>query len=352
MKPLISVIIPTYNRAQLVRQAVESVLQQRGDFAFDIIVIDDGSTPQTEQVLQRFGGSIRYVRQANAGLNPARNHGLRLARGEFIALLDDDDVWLPFKTSSLLAALRAFPQAGFVHSNFFIWKPQGDTRRPDGLRTWFPRAFTWEEMYHETRALELPRSGLDASTEAATAYFGDVYYWSLFAPMVLPSTAIIRRESLWEGFQFPEVDSVGDWEFFARLSHKCGCAFVPVETTLNRSHEDAVRLTRVDPSLRLRRRIGLIHRLWREDSDFMREKGEEVDRTEAECLRKLARLRISNGSGAEARQALRELSRLEGRVTPGSAILWSLSCIPFASQAIELMRSMRARAQGQRRAAS
>jgi glycosyltransferase involved in cell wall biosynthesis len=344
MKLSISVIIPTYNRAMLVQQAVESVLQQRGEFRFEIIVVDDGSTPDTEQGLRRFHNSIRYVRQENAGLNPARNHGLRLASGDYVALLDDDDVWLPFKTALLMQALQRFPQAGFAHSNFIIWKPNGDLRRRDGLRSWFPRPFAWDEIYEQQDDLSIadPATlGLPLAT--FKAYYGDLYYWSLFSPMVLPSTAIIRRSAIGTDFRFPEVDSVGDWEFFARLSKRCGGVFVAEETTLNRSHEDAVRLTRTDPSLRLQRRIALIQRLWRQDQAFMRNEKALVDQVEAECLRRLAKLFISAGKGAAARDALRSLRGIVGRRAVHDSLLWGLACAPFAHAAVGLMRSLRAR---------
>ena len=67
--------------------------------------------------------------------------------GEYVAFLDDDDVWLPFKTGMELKALSLFPQAAFVHSNFYIWKPGSDMKTPDGIRTWFPRPYSWNEMY-------------------------------------------------------------------------------------------------------------------------------------------------------------------------------------------------------------
>lgn len=345
MKPSLSVIIPTFNRAALVQQAIESVLQQRGGFTFEIIVVDDGSTAETEQGLRRFKDSIRYVRQDNAGLNPARNHGLRLASADYVALLDDDDVWLPFKTGLMMQALLHLPEAGFVHSNFAIWKPQSDSRRADGLRSWFSEPCAWEEMYERQYDLSVADHealGLEQST--FRAYYGDLYYRSLFGPMVLPSTAIIRRSAIGTDFRFPEVDSVGDWEFFARLSKRCGGVFVPKETTLNRSHEDAVRLTRVDPCLRLQRRIALIQRLWRQDQAFMRSRKSEVDQVEAECLRRMARLSISAGNGGAARAALRSLQGIVGRRTVRDSLLWALACAPFARAAVGLMRSLRTRA--------
>lgn len=343
-RPLVSVIIPTYNRPAFVQQAVQSVLAQQGGFAFDIVVVDDGSTADTAAALQRFGDAIRVVAQDNAGLNAARNHGLSLVRGEYVALLDDDDVWLPAKTRHLMTALLRFPQAGFVHSNFFVWKPDRDERRADGLRGWFPRPYSWDEMYdqrHQVGGEAGDSAEATAGGDGVEAYVGDLYYWSLFAPMVLPSTAIIRRSALAEGERFPEIDSVGDWEFFARLSHRRGAVFVPVETALNRSHHDAVRLTRTDPAIRLRRRIGLIQRVWRRDPAFAQAHAADVDRVETACLRRLARLSIAAGNGADARVSLRAMRAIEGHIQPRDAVLWALSRVPAASAGAALLRSVR-----------
>ena len=97
-QPLISVIIPTYNRAQTLLKALATVAQQT--FAdYEIIIVDDGGTDDTEdRVKDRYGERIAYIKkQQNAGLSAARNTGIREARGTYIALLDDDDEWLPEK---------------------------------------------------------------------------------------------------------------------------------------------------------------------------------------------------------------------------------------------------------------
>ncbi len=93
---LVSVIIPTYNMGVFVGEAIHSALNQTHD-NLELIVVDDGSTDHTAEVVARFGSAISYVKQANAGVNAARNHGVRLARGEFLAFLDADDLWLPTK---------------------------------------------------------------------------------------------------------------------------------------------------------------------------------------------------------------------------------------------------------------
>lgn len=97
----VSVIIPAYNAARFVPQAIRSALNQRG-VPLEVIVIDDGSTDNTSQVLEEFGDSIRVLRQANAGNIEARNQGARLARGDWLAFLDADDDWLPDKLARQL----------------------------------------------------------------------------------------------------------------------------------------------------------------------------------------------------------------------------------------------------------
>jgi len=92
MKPLISVIIPVFNGEKYLAEAIESVLAQDG-FHFDIIISDDGSTDHTSEIASRFGSSIRYFYRANNGPAAARNLGISVARGDYFAFLDADDLW-------------------------------------------------------------------------------------------------------------------------------------------------------------------------------------------------------------------------------------------------------------------
>lgn len=94
--PRVSVVIPTYNYARFVGNAVDSILAQTFT-DYEIIVVDDGSTDETARVLAGYGDKVRYVHQNNAGQSAARNHGIGLAHGEYLAFLDADDTWLPQK---------------------------------------------------------------------------------------------------------------------------------------------------------------------------------------------------------------------------------------------------------------
>jgi glycosyltransferase involved in cell wall biosynthesis len=116
---IVSVIIPTYDRAHLVAEAIESVLKQTFT-DFELIVVDDGSTDNTEQVVHSFDDRrLKYLKQSNKGVSAARNTGLQVATGEFIGFLDHDDLYLPEKLSDQVSRMREDPSVGLVYSLYF-----------------------------------------------------------------------------------------------------------------------------------------------------------------------------------------------------------------------------------------
>ncbi|MGI8469851.1 MAG: glycosyltransferase family 2 protein [Pyrinomonadaceae bacterium] len=114
MKPLVSVIIPNYNYAQYLREAIDSVLRQTYE-NIEIIVVDDGSKDESKEVLQSCGDKIETVFQQNLGVSAARNNGVRKSVGEFIALLDADDMWLPEKIERQIQKFTENSEIGLVH---------------------------------------------------------------------------------------------------------------------------------------------------------------------------------------------------------------------------------------------
>jgi glycosyltransferase involved in cell wall biosynthesis len=133
--PTVSAIIPAYNAAPYIEAAVGSALTQEG-VDVEVIVVDDGSTDGTWERLRRFGSALHKVRQPNGGPAAARNHGARLARGEWLAFLDADDEWLPTKLATQLGAAGA--DCGLVYTDRYNVGhcARVNGRQSDGVRLW------------------------------------------------------------------------------------------------------------------------------------------------------------------------------------------------------------------------
>ena len=123
--PTVSVIIPTYNRASMLNEAIQSVLDQTYS-DYEIVVVDDGSTDNTRNVVNKFSDKrVRYVFQENRGRSNARNHGISLAQGRYIAFLDSDDLFLPHKLERQVIALNENAEFGMVYSSAICTDEQG-----------------------------------------------------------------------------------------------------------------------------------------------------------------------------------------------------------------------------------
>ncbi len=127
--PTVSVIIPTFNRAAMLREAIQSVLDQTYS-DYEIIVVDDGSTDNTGEIateLSKLSANLRYVCQAHQGRSAARNHGIGLAQGRYIAFLDSDDRFLPRKLAIQVRCLDDQPEYGMVYSRVVGIDEKGKT---------------------------------------------------------------------------------------------------------------------------------------------------------------------------------------------------------------------------------
>lgn len=125
VNPLVSVILPVYNGARYVGEAIESVLSQ--DYRpIECIVVDDGSSDESAQIIARY--PVTYIRQAQAGPGAARNAGVGAASGEILAFLDQDDQWAPGKLSAQVDILRSSPVAGYSTTLQRSWLEDGVDR--------------------------------------------------------------------------------------------------------------------------------------------------------------------------------------------------------------------------------
>ncbi|MDS0281796.1 glycosyltransferase family 2 protein [Haloarcula onubensis] len=132
-EPAVSVVVPTYNRAQTLGAAIESVLGQTYE-RFELLVVDDGSTDQTQSVVEGFEDPrIRYRRfEGNRGANVARNAGIRNANADLVAFVDSDDTWRPEKLARQVERMRETPdRVGVVYTGYWLERPSGREYGPD-----------------------------------------------------------------------------------------------------------------------------------------------------------------------------------------------------------------------------
>lgn len=228
-RPLLSVVIPTWNRSRLVCEAVESALAQRAG-AVEVIVVDDGSTDDTCGVLaERFGPALKLLRlPRRAGAQVARNAGVSLATGELLAFLDSDDIWLPGKLDAELRVFELLPEAEAVIS---------------------------DNLYF----IEGERQGMSRFESSGLMKFsgGDVCWMSSCPPVWAHRSAVstcsmtLRRDALARlggGHLFADdLTSHEDWEFEIRLFHNCRVAVLPEVWSHVRQFDDGTRPERATP---------------------------------------------------------------------------------------------------------
>lgn len=192
--PTVSVIIPTYNRARLIGEAIQSVLDQTFT-DLELIVVDDGSTDNTESVVTEFKDPrVRYIHQENMGISAARNAGIHNTQGRYVAFLDSDDLWLPRLLESQVPVLDGDPHFGVVYTRAQAIDANGNA------------------LFHTRGDLQkYPDQALKSM---------------LYGDFTCIQTALIRRECF-DGAGFFDESLTGrvDWDMFLRLAKVCRFAF-------------------------------------------------------------------------------------------------------------------------------
>ena len=280
-KPLLSVVIPTWNRAHIVCDAVASALTQRPG-ALEVIVVDDASTDGTAELLQKtFGSQIRVLQlESRSGPGAARNAGALLAGGEFVAFLDSDDVWLDGKLDAELRVFEQFPEANAVVSDsqsFFEDKPDG------------PRRFA--------------QNGLLAATQGR-ARFADQCEWLWTNSTLTAHTCgiTVRREvlaQLGRRLFADDLPCCEDWEFQMRVYRLGQVVVLPEVYSSVRRFDDGSRLgrgipgqdrTREQELMLLRARLAVIEKSKSWLHGLRADLAAELERFRLETEAQLARL--------------------------------------------------------------
>jgi glycosyltransferase involved in cell wall biosynthesis len=197
--PLVSVVVPAYNASAYIEDAIRSVLEQ--DYpALEVIVVDDGSRDGTPDLARRFGANVRVVEQENGGPAVARNRAVKLARGDLLAFIDADDLWLPGKLKAQVDYLREHPETGLVHGRYLRWvaNPDGSFGPPPALPVKTP------------------------ACETVTGRSGWIYPELLLGSLVW-IVSVLMPKSLWEslGGMDESLRCGEDYDFFLRASRIC-----------------------------------------------------------------------------------------------------------------------------------
>ena len=222
MMPKVSIILPAYNCAKYLPDSVGSVLSQ-GFKDFELLIVDDGSTDETEEFVRKnfTDPRIVYIRQGHAGLSAARNNGLAHARGEFIAFLDADDLFLPDKLEKEFLVFEKKPAADIVYSS--------------------------EKYFYEDDKDKL----LDSPYEKLS---GDLFFFLKRSNFIHVSTVMFKK-SMFKGMEFDTaLKSHEDWDFFLRLSAK-GARFCYLPESLSLVRVRKTSMTAVNNVMNESRRI-------------------------------------------------------------------------------------------------
>ncbi len=301
----VSVVIPTYNREHLIARSVSSALCEILP-TDEIIVIDDGSTDRTEDVVRQFQDSrIRYIRQPNSGAGVARNRGAREATGDLVAYLDSDDEWLPGKIALQRRFMTARPDVLFCFTD--MAGERGEWRQRHYIRHWHTDPRDWGEIMgppvNYSTLAELPMRVADFRV-----YVGDIYRGEMHTNYILTSSLMIRRREAGNAIHFNETTKTyEDWECFGRLAQRGLAAYLDCETTVQHGHMGH-RLTDANLFTCAEARLAVLDSVWGSDADFLSKHGDEyqalVQQQKLQSIRGLLAL----GHSWEARQAIRGIS--------------------------------------------
>lgn len=332
-QPTVSVIIPTYNRADRVTRAIDSALAQTVP-PMEVIVVDDGSTDNTQEVLVAYGDKIHVVHQANAGVSAARNAGMELATGELIALLDSDDVWLPHKLALQLQVFALDEELDreivLVHSNARSFYPDGSTHSEDFAYHLVPPFHDLEgrnDVVLDTALGPNP----DTDDETVPIQVADIAKALFFGGQMLNSSVVLRRSAMEKthGFDGSMNNAAEEYELFTRVCEIGLAARMKTITTLYATGgDDHLRHNSIglaNSMLEIMRRVSARHDL---EAHFSKT---EIAANWLKYRRWQGAILMRMGKGKEARAALLQAFRdgRKGGITNWACLVfWLVAWLP------------------------
>jgi len=321
----VSVIIPSYNCAPYLPDAISSVLQQSYK-NLEIIIVDDGSTDNTEKTVETFLGRIEYIKQVNQGVSAARNTGMKMATGDLVAFLDADDTWFPEKIAVQLEIFNRHPDIAGIFSDFALCDKNGKVTH-EGFVTREYHIFnyykyTWERIFPNHEKVTLTTNG---NSTPFSVFYGDVFQSLYVGNFIKTSSFIIKREVPGTvGYFTPERRTQEDYEYWLKIASRYSFAYIdsPLLCTRRRPNQLTSKseiFDIVNQSLEVIETIG-INNIGRLGKDI-------VARRLTDKYQKLALIHISRGNPKDARECVRKCIKWRP-FHPRNIFLLLLSCIP------------------------
>jgi len=227
--PQVSIILPTYNCGRHIAEALDGVLQQTFS-DWEIIVVDDGSTDDTAEAIKTYRDRIIYRYQENSGASRSRNLAIEMSQGEFLAFLDADDIWQPFKLELQVKCLEALPEVGLVFSDFSSFDDDGyysDSYSNQAFNFFREYEMTWNTIFeHQTQLKDIIPDAANFLGKGKI-FWGNVFEKIILGNFILPTTTMLRKASLHHVGMFREkYRCAEDMDFFLRFCKQNKIAYI------------------------------------------------------------------------------------------------------------------------------
>lgn len=336
-------MIPTHNRAHLIRRAIDSALANLGTDD-EVIVVDDASTDHTAELLADYDPRVRCVTVAHCGAGGARNVGVKLASRDLVAFLDSDDQWTRDKLQLQRTVLSRRPELLFCASNFSACSEDGESI-PGFLRYWHKDQRPWTEILSDASWY----SELDALPDGRAdfrVHYGSFYELELISDYLATSTVVVRREAAGDALCFADDLVISeDKQCFARLAGRGPGAYLDCDTSIQWSH-GGPRVSETTPYALATSKLRIIERVWAKDPSFVASHQQLLDDVMRAQYLKRARWLLVRGRVDEARA---DLSHVRG--APWPERLCAQLPATFVLTALACRRWLNARAQPDTRSA-
>jgi glycosyltransferase involved in cell wall biosynthesis len=290
----ISVVVPAYNASSWIKETLDSILAQTFQ-DFEVIVVDDGSTDDTADLIESYGGVVRCVRKTNGGASSARNVGIRCSRGSWIAFVDADDLWLPFKLDLQVRMIDKNPDLVWQYSDAYIF--ESDSRC--------------------IRCL---------ASENHKPYKGDILRQLLMYCFIPSPTPLVRRDVFDQVGFFSEspVTRIGeDWDLWLRIAAMYNVGYVDQPTAGIRQHKTSM-IGSVDLGYYLNSKITVVEEALQREPKRLKDLRKTAV---ANVLASTGEYMLARGARREARRVFRE-ALMENSSSMRSIFLLLLSFLP------------------------